>query len=114
MKVFGFDQHQTSNPWDSGAPSWAVELGFMLGIVLDNQETIMSTIADLTATLDSIGAKVTTVKTDVETLLAKLAAVPTAGLTPEQQTALDAAVVQAQGISDSLTAVDKEANPPAA
>lgn len=72
MKVFGFpDSHQIRDPW-SDAPAWALEIGLMLAIVIGNQEDIMSTIADLTSTLDSIGAKVTTVKTDVETLLAKL------------------------------------------
>src|SRR6266404_7985938 len=74
-------------------------------------ETIMSAITDLKPILDSITGKVSTVKTDVETLLAKLAAVPTVGLTPDQQAAIDAAVAQAQGIADSLGAIDAEVNP---
>jgi uncharacterized protein YoxC len=76
-------------------------------------EKIMSTFDDLKAALDATDAKVTTIKTDVETLLAKLAAIPTGGMTADQQAALDAAVTHAQAIVASLTAVDEEVNPPA-
>lgn len=72
----------------------------------------MSTFDDLTAQLAVIGTAVTTVKTDVDKLIAALAAVPPAGLTPAQQAALDAAVVTAQGIATSLGAIDTEVNPP--
>lgn len=87
----------------------------------------MSTLEDLTgalATVDAkvsaVGADVTTIGTDFGTLLAKLAAVPTAGLTPDQQKALDDAVVHANAIATSLdaigtklAAIDTSANPPA-
>lgn len=69
-------------------------------------DNIMASLEDLKAVLDGIGPKVTAVKTDTESLLAKLAAIPPIGLTPEQQAAIDAAVVEAQGISDSLGAID--------
>ena len=85
-------------------PRWAFELEIL----------IMSTFDDLKAALDGISAKVTTVKADVDSLLAKLAAIPPAGMTPEQQAALDAAVQQASGISTSLGAIDAEVNPPPA
>jgi uncharacterized protein YoxC len=67
---------------------------------------IMATLEDLQAVLDGIAPKVSAVKADTESLLAKLAAIPTSGLTPEQQAAIDGAVAKAQAISDSLTALD--------
>ena len=76
-------------------------------------DRLMSTFDDLTATLNSISVKVTAVKSDVDSLLAKLAAIPPAGMTPAQQAALDAAVSTAQGIATSLGAIDAEVNPPA-
>ena len=76
-------------------------------------ERLMSTFADLQTSLDAVAADVAIVKTDVETLLAKLAAIPPAGLTPEQQAALDAAVTQAQAIATSLGAINAEVNPAA-
>jgi uncharacterized protein YoxC len=80
-----------------------------LDFIIKQQEKIMSTFDDLKASLDTVTANVTTIKTDVEALLAKLAAIPTGGLTADQQAALDAAVTQAQGISTSLGAIDAEA-----
>lgn len=74
----------------------------------------MSTFDDLKGALDGISGNVSTVKGDVDTLLQKLSQIPTAGMTPEQQASLDAAVQQAQGISTSLGAIDAEVNPPAA
>jgi len=80
--------------------------------LIEGHQKIMSTLSDLEAKLVAIDGKVTAVATDIDTLLAKLAEIPTAGLTPEQQTALDAAVVHAQAIADSLGAIDTKANPP--
>jgi hypothetical protein len=74
---------------------------------------LMSSFDDLKAAQAETDAKIATVKTDLETLIAKLAAIPPAGLTPEQQTALDDAVAHAGAINASLAAVDAEANPPA-
>ena len=100
--------------WPKEAPPWADVLQDKLDLILQNQESIMSTFDDLKSAMDGIASSVSTVKTDVETLLTKLSQVPTAGMTPEQQAALDAAVQQAQGIRDSLGAIDAEVNPPAA
>jgi len=80
-------------------------------LLLEGQEKIMSNLSDLEAKLGNIDAKVTLVATDIDTLLAKLAAIPTGGMTPEQQAALDAAVTHAQAIADSLGAIDSKANP---
>ena len=84
-----------------------------LDLILEKENTIMSDVTDLKPALDAIDAKVTVVKTDVDTLLAKLAAIPTAGLTPAQQAAIDDAVAHANIIAASLGAIDTEVNPPA-
>jgi hypothetical protein len=78
--------------------------------ILQNEEKIMSTLQDMADALTSIDSGVKAVGTDVDTLVAKLTAIPTTGLTPAQQTALDAAVVHAQAISTSLKAIDAKAN----
>ena len=84
-----------------------------LDLVTGTTEKIMSDVTDLKPALDAIDAKVTVVKTDVDTLLAKLAAIPTAGLTPAQQAAIDDAVAHANIIAASLGAIDTTVNPPA-
>lgn len=83
----------------------------MLGTILEKQEMIMAEIADFETALAAIDAKVSTVKDDVAELLAKLAAIPTPGLTPEQQAAIDAAVAHANGIAASLGAIDATVHP---
>lgn len=77
--------------------------------LLENR--LMASISDFETALAAIDEKVGVVKTDVETLIAKLAAIPPGGLTPEQQAAIDAAVQHAQNIATSLGAIDTEVNP---
>lgn len=69
----------------------------------------MSTLADLQAAQAATDVKIATIKTDVEALLTKLDNIPTGGLTPAQQAALDDAVAHANKINDSLSALDTEA-----
>jgi len=69
-------------------------------------ETIMSTLEELTAVLGTISSEVDKVSADTEALLAKLANIPTGGLTPEQQAAIDSAVTSATAIADRLKAID--------
>lgn len=66
----------------------------------------MRTLEELTGLLSEIGTEVDKVSTDTDNLLTKLANIPTAGLTPEQQTALDAAVESATAIRDRLAVLD--------
>lgn len=78
---------------------------------LDNKidlvmETIMSTLEELNAALATISTEVDKVSADTENLLAQLANIPTGGLTPEQQAAIDSAVVSATAIADRLKAID--------
>lgn len=75
---------------------------------------LMASFQDLATAQADTAAKVAAIKTDVEDLLTKLKNVPPAGMTPEQQAALDAAVTAATAINDSLAAVDAEAKAPPA
>jgi hypothetical protein len=88
------------------APRWAQTLREMVSQVLSNQEFTMATLEELTGILGTISTEVDKVSADTDNLLAKLAAIPTGGLTPEQQAAIDAAVVSATAIRDRLTALD--------
>ncbi len=66
----------------------------------------MATLDELTGVLNEIGTEVEKVSADTEKLLADLAAIPTPGMTPEQQAAVDAAVASATNIRDRLKALD--------
>lgn len=77
------------------------------------KENIMASMEELKQVLDTIDTKVANVKGDVDSLQSKLAAVPQAGLSAEQQTAIDDAVQHAQRIAESLGAIDTQVNPPA-
>ena len=69
-------------------------------------ETIMSTLEELTGVIATISSEVDKVSADTDALLAKLANIPTGGLTPEQQAAIDSAVASATAIADRLKAID--------
>lgn len=80
----------------------------------------MSSFADLVTAQAGIAAEVAVVKTDVDSLLAsvaalkaQLASLPPPGLTADQQASLDDAVAKATAMAASLTAIDAEVNPPA-
>lgn len=81
----------------------------MLGTILENQVEIMATIEELETVLADTDVRVANIAADVDKLLTMLAAVPVPGMTPEQQTALDAAVAHATAIRDSLAIVDAKA-----
>lgn len=83
----------------------------VLGTIILNQESTMADISDFETALSAIDAKVTTVKADVDELLAKLAAIPLPGLTPEQQAAVDSAVAHANSIAASLGSIDTAVHP---
>jgi hypothetical protein len=104
--------HRHEHPWDQ-APPWAYVIGEQQVLILEGLGKIMSTFDDLTTQLNAMAVEVATIKTDVDTLLAKLAAVPPAGLTAAQQSALDAAVAAAQNINTKLDAIDVETHSPA-
>ena len=72
------------------------EINHKLDLILNNQEKIMAAIDD---ELAAIKASLDTIQTGVTSLLAKIAAMPTAGLTSAQQAALDAINTEAQAIS---------------
>lgn len=72
---------------------------------------IMATLADVQAKQAATDTAIATVKTDVETLLAKIATFPTGGLTPDQQAAVDDIAAHADKINASLGGIDTEVNP---
>lgn len=78
------------------------------------ESKIMASFDDLKASQDATDALIGKVKTDVETLAAMIAAIPPAGMTPEQQAGLDAAKAHADSINDKLSAVDAMTADPAA
>ena len=71
-----------------------------------SMETIMATLEELNAALATISSEVDKVSADTDNLLAKLAAIPPGGLTPEQQDAINAAVESATGIAARLKTID--------
>lgn len=46
MRIFAEKLHHNSSPWET-APAWAIELGFMLALVLKEETIIMSQSDDL-------------------------------------------------------------------
>jgi len=77
-------------------------------------ETIMATLEELNAALSAISPLLEKISADTDNLLDQLANIPTGGLTPEQQAAIDSAVASATAIADRLKAIDDkvpEANP---
>lgn len=69
-------------------------------------EKIMDGLEELNGLLTEIGTEVGKVSDDTDKLLAELAAIPTPGMTPEQQAAVAAAVASATAIRDRLKALD--------
>lgn len=88
------------------APPWADQIIDRVDLVLTKLETIMATLDELTGVLAEIGTEVDKVSADTDKLLADLAAIPTPGMTPEQQAAIDSAVASATNIRDRLKALD--------
>ena len=88
------------------APPWAEQIIDRVDLVLSKLETMMATVEELGVVLAEIGESVNKVSTDTDKLLADLAAIPTPGMTPEQQAAIDAAVASATNIRDRLKALD--------
>lgn len=81
-----------------------------LGIIVIMLENHMATVeeyaAQAKAAQDATDAKITAVQADVTLLMEKLAAIPVAGLTPEQEALLADVVSHAQSISDKIGAID--------
>jgi seryl-tRNA synthetase len=88
------------------APPWVEQLADKLGLALDKLESMMATVEELSGVIAEIGEAVNKVSADTEKLLADLANIPTPGMTPEQQAAVDAAVESATAIRDRLKALD--------
>lgn len=78
--------------------------------------TLMTALDDQLSTLNAglaeVSATIGKVSADTDNLLAQLANFPPAGLTPEQQAALDAATASVTSIRDSLAALDAKVPEP--
>lgn len=94
------------HPEEDEAPPWVERLIEEMGLVVEGIQSIMATLEELNAALATIAAEVEKVSADTDSLLAQLAAIPTGGLTPEQQAALDSAVSSATVIADRLKVID--------
>ncbi len=88
-------------------------IDYRLGIITNRRGKIMASFDDVKAAQAVTDSKIAAVAADVQELLAKIAAIPPAGMTAEQQAALDDIAAHAAAINDSLSAVDA-LNPPAA
>ncbi len=77
-----------------------------LNLVLQKEDQIMSALTDIQAKQAATDALIASVKADTEALLAKIAAFPLPGLTPEQQAAIDEIDSHAAAINTALGGVD--------
>lgn len=68
--------------------------------------TIEEYAAQIKTAQDESDAKIAAIKADIDVLMAKVAAIPVAGMTPEQEALLAGVAAHAKSISDSLSAVD--------
>ena len=82
------------------------KLGIIV-IMLENQmATVEEYAAQAKAAQDETDAKIEAVRVDIQTLMDKIAAIPVAGLTPEQEAALADVVSHARAISDKIGVID--------
>lgn len=92
MDVFGFGHHQNRSPFD-GAPDYAIEIAYMLGIIIKRQDKQMSQADDLnnvvTALATAFSAEHDAVQVEIDALTKALSTVAQ----PDPATA--AAVTQA-------------------
>lgn len=68
---------------------------------------IMASVEQLTTVIQAISGEVDKVSADTDNLLNQLSNIPTNGLSPEQQAALDAAVASAEQIVARLQSLDE-------
>lgn len=100
--------------WDDEVPPWVERLQDKVDLLFDRLENAMATLEELNTALAAIAAEVDKVSADTDNLLQQLTNIPPAGLTPEQQAALDAAVASANTISDRLKVIDDKVPDPTA
>src|SRR2546430_267684 len=87
------------------------EFAILARLIICLKEEIMASFDDVKAAQAATDAKIDAVTTDVKTLMDKIANMPAAGLTADQQAALDDIAVHAQAINDRLTGIDAAVNP---
>lgn len=107
MKIFGREHHQNTNPW-ADAPAWAVELGVIGIIIVDNQERLMSALTDLQSAIADLQTQLAANNAAIDGLLSTITAPGTSDADVE------AAVTQIRTIIDANKAELAKVTPPAA
>lgn len=123
MRVFGHHHHRCDDPY-AEAPIWALELAVIMGLILENQETIMATNAEIKTKLDALTADVaeeTNVIAGMETLLSNLSEIIAKLKLDATNAQVDPAIVDqidalGQAVSANKTRIAKDVtdNTPAA
>ncbi len=107
MKLFGQDIHNDDDPWRY-ASAREIELRCMLGLILDNQEIIMSDLTNLDTAIAALQTEVGNIGTQMDRLLADLTGAHATG----NQAAIDTATAAVQAQVDALKAIATRLNPP--
>lgn len=108
MKLFGQHHHGCENPWDE-APPWAVELGFMVSLVLEKMESIMSAIDDLQA---AVSKEDTVIDSAIALINGIPALIAAAGTDPAKLAALQSDITaKSTALAAAVTANTPAATP---
>jgi hypothetical protein len=108
MRVFGHHHHHHQNPWEQ-APPWAIELGIMVSLLIENTESLMIDLSALQAVATRLDASDTaelallqSIKDQNTDLAAQLAALQTGD--PATQATIDTVVKQLSDTADKVDA----------
>jgi hypothetical protein len=114
MELFGFHHHRNNDPW-SNAPPWAVELREMVRLVLNKENSIMSTLDDDLAAVTAESTRLDSIDTLITTLNQRIAdALSGTTLPPAVQAKVDAVFAGLQANSAKIdTALNTNVPPPA-
>lgn len=103
MKVYGYDHHKNSSPWDE-APSWARELGIMASLILQNQVVQMSQADDLNNAVTSLatgyGALHDAVQVEIDALTKAFSTIPQPD--PAVAAAITQAIANISGVTGKM------------
>lgn len=107
MKVFGRHHHKCENPWEE-APPWAVELGYVMGLILGNTESIMAAIDDLQA---AVAAEDTVIDSAITLIQGIPALIAAAGVDPAKLAALQSDITAKSSALAAAVAANTPAQP---
>lgn len=107
MKVFGRHHHKCENPWEE-APPWAIELGYVMGLILGNTESIMAAIDDLQA---AVAAEDTVIDSAITLIQGIPALIAAAGVDPAKLAALQSDITAKSSALAAAVAANTPAQP---